>query len=377
MTIKTRIVSSVGAIARRHVVALPEQARDDADIFPLSTTYRVNGDRLTTSLLEPHPGDLELTLLGYDGHTPNRLLWHADAVLYAGPCELTMDLASGQVTVAGASLGRFDPKVVRRRFCCQHVFSGAGRTRTRLTGHYRVRTDATVDESYYAGDNYVDYEEQADGDHRIVIDLLAAHGAQSPVLEVGCATGGLMARLLERGYDACGMDESAWALGEARRRVPADRLVQCMLGSDDVPDAIAARAPFRTIVLWAVLEHFVDPFATVALLTRYAAPDALILINTTNADSFTHRMLGPQWEGYVDWTHRGVDQVSSTRLREELPRLGWTIVSLDTSGVWTMDADPTAATLREWWAHDARFRRFVIERELGDYVTCVARRTAR
>ena len=377
MTIKTRIVSSVGAIARRHVVALPEQARDEADIFRLSTTYRVDGDVLKTSLLEPQAGDLEVTLLGYDGHTPNRSLWRADDLRYAGPCECTMDLASGQVTLGGASVGRFDPKAVQRRFCWQYALTGPGRPRTRLTGHYRVRIDATVDESYYAGDNYVDYEEQADGDHRIVIDLLAAHAAQSPVLEVGCATGGLMVRLLASGYDACGMDESAWALGEARRRVPADRLIQCTLGSDGLPEAVAARAPFRTIVLWAVLEHFADPFATVALLTRYAAPDALILINTTNADSFTHRMLGPQWEGYVDWTHRGVDQVSTTRLREELPRLGWDVVSLETSGVWTMDADPTAATLREWWAHDARFRRFVIERELGDYVTCIARRMVR
>ena len=377
MTIKTRLVSSVGTMAHRHVVVLPEQARDESNILRLATTYRVDDERLTASLLEPDSGQLALTLLGYDGHAPNRVLWHADAVPYPGPCVFAMDITGGDVILAGASAGHFDPTRLQRRFCWQFVLNTAGRTRRRITGHYQVRTDTTVDESYYAGDNYVDYEEQADGDHGIVIDLLASHAAQSPVLEVGCATGGLMVRLLECGYDACGMDESAWALGEARRRVPADRLVQCRLGGDGVPDAIAARAPFRTIVLWAVLEHFADPFATVSLLTRYAAPDALILINTTNADSFTHRMLGAQWEGYVDWTHRGVEQVSTTRLRAELPLLGWEIVSLDTSGVWTMDADPTAATLREWWAHDARFRRFVVERELGDYVTCIARRTAR
>ena len=375
MTIKTRIVSSVGAMAHRHVAVLPEQARDESDILRLATTYRVEHDRLTASLLEPGSGQLALTLLGYEGHTPNRVLWHADAVPYPGPCAFAMDLAAGDVTLAGTSVGRFDPQTLQRRFCWRFVFTAAGCSRSRITGHYQVRTDPTVDESYYAGDNYVDYEQQTD--HGIVIDLLAAHGARSPVLEVGCATGGLMVRLLERGYDACGMDESAWALDQARRRVPADRVVQCRLGSDSVPDAVGARAPFGTIVLWAVLEHFADPFATVALLTRYAAPDALMFINTTNADSFTHRMLGEQWEGYVDWTHRGVDLVSTTRLREELPRLGWEIVSLETSGVWTMDADPTAATLREWWVHDARFRRFVSDRDLGDYVTCIARRTAR
>jgi hypothetical protein len=30
------------------------------------------------------------------------------------------------------------------------------------------------------------------------------------------------------------------------------------------------------------------------------------------------------------------------------------------------------ATLREWWAIDARFRRLLAERELGDIITCAA-----
>jgi hypothetical protein len=29
-------------------------------------------------------------------------------------------------------------------------------------------------------------------------------------------------------------------------------------------------------------------------------------------------------------------------------------------------------TLRDWWVADARFRRLLTERDLGDFVTCVA-----
>ncbi|MFQ5668584.1 MAG: hypothetical protein ACE5I7_19435, partial [Candidatus Binatia bacterium] len=79
-----------------------------------------------------------------------------------------------------------------------------------------------------------------------------------------------------------------------------------------------------------------------------------------------------QWEGYFDATHHGIDQVSARRLRDELPQLGWRIQHLSTHRVWDSDADPTRATLREWWAGDARFRRLLTERDLGDLITCVA-----
>jgi hypothetical protein len=67
-----------------------------------------------------------------------------------------------------------------------------------------------------------------------------------------------------------------------------------------------------------------------------------------------------------------VDQITVTKLREELPRLGWCVSELTTRLLWDADADPTRATLRQWWAADARFRRLLVERDLGDFITCVA-----
>jgi hypothetical protein len=75
---------------------------------------------------------------------------------------------------------------------------------------------------------------------------------------------------------------------------------------------------------------------------------------------------------YFDSTHHGVDQITVKSLREELPRLGWKVSELATRLIWDADADPTRATLRQWWAADARFRRLLAERELGDFITCVA-----
>ena len=76
--------------------------------------------------------------------------------------------------------------------------------------------------------------------------------------------------------------------------------------------------------------------------------------------------------GYFDWTHLGVDQVSARTLRGGLERIGWRVELLETTVVWDGNADPTHATLREWFASDARFRRLLVERDLGDLISCVA-----
>jgi len=141
------------------------------------------------------------------------------------------------------------------------------------------------------------------------------------------------------------------------------------------PAAITARRPFGTLVLAAVLEHFREPFAVLARLTPLAAPGTVLVLSTTNRDSLCQMLFGSEWEGHFDWTHRSVDQISARTLRAELPALGWRIERLTTDLVWDISADPTRATVREWWASDARFRRLLAERELGDIITCVAVKT--
>jgi hypothetical protein len=98
----------------------------------------------------------------------------------------------------------------------------------------------------------------------------------------------------------------------------------------------------------------------------------LLFINTTNAGSLSRFLFDTDWEGYFDSSHHGVDAVSVDSLRRELPRLGWRIAELRTHLSWDSSADPTRATVRDWWASDARFRRLLSELDRGDLVTVVA-----
>ena len=167
---------------------------------------------------------------------------------------------------------------------------------------------------------------------------------------------------------------SAWAIGQAAAKLGPDRVWQMDLDRDPLPAGIRAAAPFRTIVMFAVLEHLQDPQAVLAALSAAAAPGALLLLETTNCDSLCHRVFGGDWEGYFDRTHRAVDRVGVRTVPAWLTALGWTIVEQRTKLIWDRSADPTHATLRDWWDHDARFRRLLDERDLGDLLFCAARK---
>jgi 2-polyprenyl-3-methyl-5-hydroxy-6-metoxy-1,4-benzoquinol methylase len=280
------------------------------------------------------------------------------------------------VRLAGREWGVVPLPLSGRRFCWRLSLTGAdGCRRQRLTGHYVAVSARSVDADYFQGTNYVDHDAQSSADHRQVVDILQREHARGPVLEIGCATGGLLVALDAIGLPSVGIDMSPWAVDRARHRVGAGRAWVCDVERDPLPADIKSRSPFGALVLAAVLEHFRHPFAVLAELTAIAAPGAHLIITTTNADSLTHTLFGSQWEGYSDWTHLGIDRVRPSALRDELPRLGWRVVELTTHGVWDASADPVRATLRDWWVADARFRRFLTERDLGDLIKCVAVKT--
>jgi hypothetical protein len=127
--------------------------------------------------------------------------------------------------------------------------------------------------------------------------------------------------------------------------------------------------------MFAVLEHLKDPQAVLAALTAVSAPGTLLLLETTNCDSLCHRVFGGDWEGYFDRTHHAVDRVGVRTVPAWLSGLGWTIVDRRTKIIWDRSADPTHATFRDWWDSDARFRRLLDERDLGDLLFCAAIKT--
>jgi 2-polyprenyl-3-methyl-5-hydroxy-6-metoxy-1,4-benzoquinol methylase len=366
--LKEQFLAAVSQLTHRWAVLLPHQAGADQGIFALRANYRVERE-LRVELEERMHGRLRVELLGYHAGFPTETLCAISDLPYTGPGLLTFDPALGRLRIGERELG--SARVNGRRFCLRITLDGAdGRTRSRLTGHYLTGASSVIDGDYFNRDTYEDYEAQSAGDHERVLSLLELHRARGPVLEIGCATGGLLQAMAAHGYTAVGLDVSAWAVARA-----AERGQRAWVGDIEggaVPDEILGLRPFGTLMMWAVLEHLRDPVAALEMLSGWTSRGGRLFINTTNADSLSHFVFGGQWEGHFDWTHRSVDLVSVRFLREQLTRLGWRIERMETHLVWDGNADPTHATLREWYCADARFRRLIAERELGDLITCVA-----
>jgi 2-polyprenyl-3-methyl-5-hydroxy-6-metoxy-1,4-benzoquinol methylase len=370
--LKATLLAAVSGVTRRRAVLLPPEAHGHAGMLGVRAPYRVDGPTLSLEIDEPRAGRLTISFHSRDA----KAAWMRTGLAYDGPATLRLVLGNGDVQLGDVALGSVTggAAVAHRRFSWTLTLNTEAGSLRRRTGHYLARSGAPVGEAYYTGDDYVDYEAESEAVHREIVALASRHGARGPALEVGCATGGTLKALMTGGIDAYGLDYSAWAVERAIARVGADRVWACDVEGEPFPDPLLRRAPFELLVLGSVFEHFRRPYDVLQRLTAVTAPRASMIVLTSNADSLTHRIFGRDWEGYFDWTHHGVDAVTPARLREELPRLGWRIRELRTWHVWDGSDDPTHATLRDWVEADARFRQLLAERELGDFITCVASR---
>jgi len=368
--LKAGLLAAVSGMTRRTAVLLPAQADEREAILGVRASYRVDGPMQDVHVDERCHGTLTASFMPRSRDAA----WRSLPVRYDGPATLTLDLRNGNACFGEAALGSVTQgrPVTARRYSWYLTLNDGVAIRSRRTGHYVPRTAQAVDASYYSGEDYVDYDAESAAVHQEIVLLASRHGARGPALEIGCATGGTLSALRARGIEAYGIDFAEWAVRRARDRVGADCVWHCDVERDALPDEAVARAPFNLLILASVFEHFSRPFDVLERLTALTAPGAVLLLITSNADSLTHRIFASDWEGYFDWTHHGVDAVTATSVRRELPRAGWHIRDLRTWHVWDGSDDPTHATLRDWNAADARFRTLLAERELGDFITCVA-----
>lgn len=93
------------------------------------------------------------------------------------------------------------------------------------------------------------------------------------VLDIGCGSGALLARVVEAGADAVGVDISEPMVQAARDRVPAATVVLADAQTADLP-AIDAGGAFDRIVSRFGVMFFDDPVAAFANIRTAAAPGA-------------------------------------------------------------------------------------------------------
>lgn len=127
------------------------------------------------------------------------------------------------------------------------------------------------------------------------------------VLDVGCATGALLAafRPFNPRARLLGIERDPAAAGIAATRLDAVAVADAESAADPFPD----EAPPDCLIYGDVLEHLVDPFAVLARHAARMSEDGTILICVPNVEhwSFAARLLGGGWDyeaaGLLDRTH--------------------------------------------------------------------------
>ena len=118
-------------------------------------------------------------------------------------------------------------------------------------------------------------------------------GGEAPrVLDVGCATGALLAFLRGRGWRTTGVEVSPSADYACRQRgldVRRQNLENCHFPDETFDLALASH----------LIEHLNDPGAFLSEIWRVLRPGAYIMLTTPNISGFQARLLGSRWRSAI------------------------------------------------------------------------------
>lgn len=145
-------------------------------------------------------------------------------------------------------------------------------------------------------------------------DLTAVHPERGRLLEVGCATGALVAAAIDAGWDAMGIDvaEHAVRAGKARGLpIEVGTLDQCNFPPNT----------FDVIVSAHTIEHVSDPVALLAAMARVSKSGGTLVAEVPNSSSIEARALGRRWSQLKPPEH--LVHFNRRSLTCALVRAGW------------------------------------------------------
>ena len=112
------------------------------------------------------------------------------------------------------------------------------------------------------------------------------------VLDVGCGPGFFLEVAADWGYDAWGIDPSAYAVELARRR-HGERI-----SADVLETAEFEAASFDLLVAQDAFEHVYSPLRFLEAASRLLRPDGILAITTPDATSLLARVSGRRWVSF-------------------------------------------------------------------------------
>lgn len=184
---------------------------------------------------------------------------------------------------------------------------------------------ALYDESFYQENRMVaePHAVQAAIDkQRPRVRYLQRFRRRGRLLEAGAGMGYLLAAARDAGFEVQGLELSPWAAAQARDGLHLEVAVGGVESVEFPP------ASFDLIVMWHVIEHFVDPLANLRRLRMWLRPGGVLVLETRNFMGYDARYLGPAWNGWSLPHH--LWHFSPRSLRRMLTAAGFARVRIDT-----------------------------------------------
>jgi SAM-dependent methyltransferase len=215
--------------------------------------------------------------------------------------------------------------------------------RCRACGHMqldRFPSEEKLKEAYAeaASEDYIGEEAGQRETARRVLERIERHVEPGPLVDLGCWVGFLVAEADARGWEAVGVEPSAFASTYARARLGLD------VRTDDLFTAALPEHRFHAVVLGDVIEHLTRPDEALARVTVLLARKGVLALMLPDSGSRVARMLGARWWSVIP-TH--VQYFTRSSIDTLLARHGYRVLYMGTA--------PKAFTVRYYLAKTAGY----------------------
>ncbi|HEY9772520.1 MAG TPA: class I SAM-dependent methyltransferase [Planktothrix sp.] len=142
------------------------------------------------------------------------------------------------------------------------------------------------------------------------------------ILDVGCATGAFLSGAKAAGWNCIGIDRVDSALAVAREHYGIETI------NGDIADIDLPLNSIGVATMWHVLEHLVDPLASLKRAYELVAPGGLLFIEVPNWDSLGRVIRGPLWANLRPPEH--ISYFSTVSLPPAVKQAGFIVIRTST-----------------------------------------------
>jgi SAM-dependent methyltransferase len=193
------------------------------------------------------------------------------------------------------------------------------------------------------------------------------------LLDVGAYTGVFVEIAAQHGWDAWGVEPSAWAVAQA-----CDQGLQMISGT--LEDAGLEETSFDVVTMWDVIEHVTSPAATLTAAWRVLKPGGYLVVHTMDLNSLFARLMGRRWPWFMEMH---LTYFTRQTLREMLEESGFTVAWMGAQGRYLQAGYlasrvealfPPMGRALTWFIHRGRLTDKPLRINLGDLFTTYARK---